>query len=96
MSQDTRHSYSCNRLTRVYVEGRGGYRSHISHYSSHNQVERSRLLTFSGDTIGGDGRFGYRSHTNHSSFQRVDSRVHGSRSGSRSEDINRSFFYNVG
>ena len=30
----------------VDVEGRDGYRSHKSHYSSHNQGEHGRLLNF--------------------------------------------------
>ena len=38
-SQDTSHSYSCNWVTRVDVEGRFGYRSPTSHYDPPNQYE---------------------------------------------------------
>ena len=44
-SQDTSQYYSCNWITTVYVEGRDEYRSHTSHYSSHNQGDSGRLLT---------------------------------------------------
>ena len=36
---------SHNRVTHIYVEKRGGYRSHPSHYSSHNTGDSGRLLT---------------------------------------------------
>ena len=64
-SQETIHSYSRNQGTMVDVEGRGGYMSQTSHYSSPNLGERGIWLTFSGDNIGGDGRVGYRSHNRH-------------------------------
>ena len=57
-SQDPRKPSFHNRVTRVDVEGKGGYRSQTRHYYSHNQGEHGRLLTFSGDTVGGDGRIG--------------------------------------
>ena len=66
-SQETIHYSSLNRGTRVYVEGRGGYRSPTSHYYSHNQDERGILLNFSGDAVDGDGRVEYRYQNSHSS-----------------------------
>ena len=63
MSQDTIQYSSQNRGTRIYVEGRGGYRSCNSHYSSHNQFECGKLLNSPGYTVGGDGIFGYMSQT---------------------------------
>ena len=87
-SQETSHYYACNWGTMVDVEGKGGYRSHTRHYSSHNQVEHGRLLTSSENTFGVDGRVGYMSQTSHSYYQRVDSKGDGERPGSRHEYIN--------
>ena len=50
----TRNYSSCNQETNVDVEERCGYRYQNSHYSSQNQGKRGILLTFSGDTVGGD------------------------------------------
>ena len=69
LQETSQYSYQ-NQRTRFYVEGRGGYKSLASHYYSHNQGERGRLLNFSGDTVGGDGRFGYKYQTIHYSSQR--------------------------
>ena len=44
MSQETIHYSYRNHVTRVDVEGRGGYRYETIHYSSHNQGERGRLF----------------------------------------------------
>ena len=43
-SQETIHSSYRNQGTIVYVEGRGGYRSHTSHSSFHNPGECVKLL----------------------------------------------------
>ena len=96
MSQNTSHSSSFNRVNRVDVEGRGGYRSPTSHYYPPNQGERGRLFTFSGDTVGVDGRVVYRSHTSHSSPQIVDSRGYISIHRSKTEEINHPSLFNVG
>ena len=82
--------------TRVYVEGRGIYRSHTNNYLSHKQGERGGLLNFSRDTVGGYGRVGYRSQTGHSSSQIGDSRGGSARHVIRSEEINHSSLLNVG
>ena len=72
-SQDTSHSSSLDRGTRVHVEGRGGYRSPTRHHYPPNQGERVVLLNISGDNVDGHGRVRYRSQTNHYSPQRGDS-----------------------
>ena len=46
-SQDTSHSLSINCGAMVDVDGIGGYRSHTSHFSSHNPGVRGRLLSLS-------------------------------------------------
>ena len=45
MSQYTSHCSSLNHGTGVDIEGRGGYRSHTSHYYPHNPIDRGILLT---------------------------------------------------
>ena len=96
ISQETSHYFCLNWGTRVYFEGRGVYRSTISHYFSHNQGEHVKLLDFSGDTVIGDGIFGYRSQTRHYSSQIVYNRVDSVRRGGISDEINHSSLFNVG
>ena len=66
------------------------------HYSPPNKGKRGRLLTFSGEIVGGDVRVGYSSQTRHYSYRRVDSRGECSRQGIRTEYINRSSLFNFG
>ena len=84
-SQDTSHS-SFQKNEEVFDgDWRGGYRSHTSHYFSHNPDDHGRLLHLSvasccvhesihenerGDISGDDGICGFRSQdSSHSSFQ---------------------------
>ena len=73
-SQDTSHYYSRNCGARVDVEGRGRYRYHISHYSSHKPGCHGVLLSSSVSSypveknVHGDERVGYSGHV----AERVD------------------------
>ena len=95
-SQDTSPYSSCYQGGIVDVEGGGLYRSQTSHYCSHNQGKRGRVLTSSRYTIGGDWRSGYMSHNSHSSYQRVHIRGDDTILGSSSEWINLYSWFNVG
>ena len=88
--------YSPNWITRVDVEGRCGYRSPTTHYSSLNQCWFGRLLTFSGDSVDGDDIVWYRSHNSHSSSWKEDGRGESGRLGIRTLEINHASLFNVG
>ena len=71
------------------------FRSQTNHYFYHNQGESGRLLTFSRYNGDGYGRVVYKSHTNQYYSQRGYIRGDGERHGSRSEDINHLYLFNV-
>ena len=94
--QENIQSHYCNMVTRVHVEGRGGYSSPASHYLPTNQGKNGRLLTFSGDTVGGDRGIGYRFQTSQYYPQRRCIRGESARHGIRSEEINHYSSFIVG
>ena len=99
MSQDTSHSFSLDFVAIIDVNGRGGYRSHNSHSSSHNPGGRGIFLSSSvsscsvGKNVHGDYIVEYRSC--YCVDKRGDRSVDGGRHGSRSKDVSPSSSRNI-
>ena len=86
--KDTSHFYSKNMGETFGGDGRVGYRSQTSHSSFHNPGDYGRLLNIPGSYLHVDDII----HEN----KRKDSRVDGTRLGSRSQENSHSCFHNFG